>query len=41
MPSWKTGCAVARTIEDLLDKIYFSSVTEAEKGSRFEKLIVA
>jgi predicted helicase len=32
---------VARTIEGLLDKIYFSSGSEAEKGSRFEKLIVA
>ena len=32
---------VARTIEGLLDKIYFTSGSEAEKGSRFEKLIVA
>jgi predicted helicase len=32
---------VARTIEGLLDKIYFSAGSEAEKGSRFEKLIVA
>src|SRR5665647_3600431 len=36
------GCVlVARTIEGLLDKIYFTSGSEAEKGSRFEKLIVA
>ena len=40
-PSWETGCVVARTIEGLLDKIYFSSGSEAEKGSRFEKLILA
>jgi len=32
---------VPRTIEGLLDKIYFTSGSEAEKGSRFEKLIVA
>ncbi len=32
---------MARTIEGLLDKIYFTSGSEAEKGSRFEKLIVA
>jgi predicted helicase len=32
---------VARTIAGLLDKIYFTSGSEAEKGSRFEKLIVA
>lgn len=32
---------MARTIEDLLDKIYFTSGSQAEKGSRFEKLIVA
>jgi hypothetical protein len=32
---------VARTIQGLLDKIYFTSGSEAEKGSRFEKLIVA
>ena len=32
---------MARTIEGLLDKIFFSSGSEAEKGSRFEKLIVA
>ena len=36
------GCVlVAGTIEGLLDKIYFTSGSEAEKGSRFEKLIVA
>jgi predicted helicase len=35
------GVLVARTIEGLLDKIYFTSGSEAEKGSRFEKLIVA
>jgi predicted helicase len=32
---------VPRTIEGLLDKIYFTSGSEAEKGARFEKLIVA
>lgn len=40
-PLEETGSVVARTIEGLLDKIYFSSGSEAEKGSRFEKLIVA
>ena len=32
---------MVRTIEGLLDKIYFTSGSEAEKGSRFEKLILA
>jgi hypothetical protein len=40
-PSWEKGRAVARTTKGLLDTIYFSSGSEAEKGSRFERLIVA
>lgn len=32
---------MATSIEDLLDKIYFTAGSEAEKGSRFERLMVA